>query len=183
VEQEALVAGRDPEHRARVLAGEALDVAQGDDLALTVGEVVERRAQQRCQGGGVDPAVGLVGPRRHGLAPGAAAVEPSGVHGVLDDVDGGAGALPGPGRSGPVDEDAEQPRLERRPPLEAIDAPDHAHPRVLDHLLGDGLGGHDRAGDAQHGALVPGDEGHEGVLVPVAQATKQLHVGLHRHAA
>ena len=83
------------------------------------------------------------------------------------------------GRACPVDENPEQPGLERRTPLEPVDAADDAHPGVLYRLFGHGLTGDHRAGQAEHGLLVAGHEHDERVLVPVAQAAEQLDVRLH----
>ena len=68
-----------------------------------------------------------------------------------------------------VDEDAEDPRLERRPAFEAVEPAEHAEPGVLDDLLGDGARAHERLGDPEHRRAVALDELHERLLVTIPQ--------------
>ena len=87
--------------------------------------------------------------------------------------------LPNAGGSGPVDQNAEQPGLERRPSLEPVDAAEHADPGVLDDFLGNGVAGHEGASETQERRVVPGDERQERGLIAGAEPGQQLRVGLH----
>src|SRR5439155_4347000 len=88
------------------------------------------------------------------------------------------------GRAGPVEEDAEEPRLERRPPLEALEAPHHRQPRVLDGLLGDRPAPDGALGQAQEPDLVALHQRRERGLVTRPQTVEEVGVGvgLHRDA-
>jgi hypothetical protein len=85
----------------------------------------------------------------------------------------GAG-VGGAARLGPVDEDPQDPRPQRRAALEAVEALQDAEPCLLDDLLGDGAARDVVAGDGEHRRVVALDQRLEGALVPGAQALEQL---------
>ena len=68
-------------------------------------------------------------------------------------------------RAGPVDEDAEHPRLERRAALEPADPLHDTEEGLLHHVLGGLVGGHVLTGDALHRPVVAIDELTERRLV------------------
>jgi len=70
----------------------------------------------------------------------------------------------------------------RRASLEPVDAAQHAQPRVLNHLLGDGHVRDVPRRQAQHRGVVAPDQDDEGLLVARAQADEQfrIRVLLHR---
>ena len=72
-------------------------------------------------------------------------------------------------RLGPVGEDAEQPRLQRRAPVEAIDAAEDGEPGLLDDILGRRLASHVEPSNSQQRRLVAIDEESEGRLAPAPQ--------------
>src|SRR6516164_8295829 len=78
-----------------------------------------------------------------------------------------------------MDEDLEQPGLERGATLKALEPANHSHPGVLNGLLSHGLARNERASEAQHRLLVTTDQHHEGLLVALAQSSEQLDVHLH----
>jgi hypothetical protein len=73
-----------------------------------------------------------------------------------------------------VREDAEDPGLERRAPLEAVEALQDPEPRLLHDLLGDVARLNVVARHRQHRAVVSLDERLEGLLVAGAQARQEL---------
>ena len=72
--------------------------------------------------------------------------------------------------SWPVGEDPEDPRLQRRATLEAVDPAQHADPRLLHDLLGDRLAADEHPREPQHRRPVQLDEPHERSLVARAQS-------------
>src|SRR6266567_1429060 len=74
---------------------------------------------------------------------------------------------------GPVRQDAEDPRLQRRTPLEPVEALQHGQPGLLDHLVGHGRGGDERPGKAAHGSGELVDQPGEGALVATPQGVEQ----------
>jgi len=78
----------------------------------------------------------------------------------------GTPALADRTRSGAIDENPEDPRLKRRSALEGPNAPDHAQPRVLHDLVGDGRVRHVEARHAPQARVVLADEPRECILVP-----------------
>ena len=116
--------------------------------------------------------------------PVAGALEAIGVDGglVAGDVRGHEGgerhaarlALPAGLR--PVGQDAEQPGLQRRALLEALEPGEDAEPRLLDDLLGRLAVADVQARDPQHRRAVALDERAERELVAAAQAGEQLSV-------
>ncbi len=91
-------------------------------------------------------------------------------------------ALTDAGGLGPVDQDVEQPRAQRRPALEPLDAPDQAEPGVLHDLLGDGPAGDHGLGQAQEGGVVALDDQPERGLVACPQPGDELRI-LHDRGA
>ncbi len=129
VKEDALVALGEPEMRAHVLGGPAVDVAERDHVALRGAEARDRRAELAD---GLLPDQLLVG--RQGRAARL---------GELDDAGRDAGERERPAlaprvRGGRVDQDPEDPRLEGRAALEAADRADDRGPGLLDGLLCDG---------------------------------------------
>ena len=84
---------------------------------------------------------------------------------------------------GPIDEDAQQPGLERGPTFEAVNATHDSEPRVLHDFLGDRLRRNEGGRDAQHGVVMAGDEHDESLFVSRAQAFEQLDIVLHSRDA
>ena len=162
-----------PSSDATSSAEHAVDVAQHHDLALVLGQLGEEVAAPGPRGPRPpcrsstwsDQGTGGRGPRARGVEP------------LLDGVVGPPGALlAADGRPGPVQEDAEQPGLERRPALEPLDAAHHRQPRVLRDLLG-----HRPRPDAawakpHQPRLVARDELHERGLVAGLQPRDELRV-------
>ena len=113
-----------------------------------------------------------------GIGPLPLGVETGGIDRVQG-LGGRGGVLLGAGRTSPIDEDAEEPGLERRAPFERLDAPDQAQPGVLHGFLGHGLAGDEAPGQTQHGLLVAAHQGHERFLVAVAEPGHHLDVRVH----
>ena len=78
-----------------------------------------------------------------------------------------------------VGEDAEDPRLQRRTLLEAVDAADDAEPGLLHDVVGERVGAHERARQAPQLRVVAGHELHEGRLVTRSQPLDELVVVVH----
>src|SRR5262245_38967324 len=76
-------------------------------------------------------------------------------------------------RSGAIDQNPEDPRLERRSALEGPDALDHAQPRVLDDLLGDGVVRHVEARHATQARVMFADEPRERILVSAPERVEE----------
>src|SRR4051812_28294454 len=77
-------------------------------------------------------------------------------------------------RLGLVDEDPEQPRLQRGPLLEPVDSLEHAQPRLLHDLLGDSTASHVSLGQVEHRGLVAVDQLRECRLVAVPESHHHL---------
>jgi hypothetical protein len=75
-----------------------------------------------------------------------------------------------------VDEDPQQPGLERGAPREAVEAAQDAQPCVLDDLFGDRPAGNEGGGQAQQHRLVAIHERKERRLIAGPQAHQQLGV-------
>ena len=177
--QDPLVALADAEHLAHVVGGHPLDVTKHHDLTLTCREAVECGLDTGQPALGDQPLVDRRLPRLGGQRPGARRVEAG--RRSARDRPAGRCAVPSSPRAGPVDQDAEQPGLERRPTLEAVDTADDAHPGVLDRFLGDRAVRDIRARDPEEGCLVPADENHEGTFVTSSEQLEEL--GVHRSTA
>ena len=140
VQQDTLIRLADPEQVARLFRGEPLHVAQRDDQALVRGQRGDH---------GVDLSrASLASTSRSGTCVTASSDSHHPAH--------RPGARNGPGRPpvdrppatrrdvarlpssprhGPVDHDAEHPRLQRGPALEPVEPLDHAEPRILHDVL------------------------------------------------
>jgi hypothetical protein len=68
-----------------------------------------------------------------------------------------------------VGDDAEDPRSEGRPPFKPVQTLQYRQPRLLDYLIGDGIGGRPAAGHAEHPGTVFGDQRPEGFFVTGAE--------------
>ena len=75
-----------------------------------------------------------------------------------------------------VEEDPEEPRLERRPALESVDAAEHREPRVLRDLLCDGPAADGRLRQAEQPRLVATNELDERSLVTGLEPADQRRV-------
>ena len=113
--------GTDAEHGARLVVGEPFDISQQDDLALAGRQVVEGGPEDRRPRRGVETLLALVRPPLDGIGPLALGVE-SGRVDRVQRLHRRRARLPCTGRAGAVDEDGEEPRLERRTSLEPVDA-------------------------------------------------------------
>src|SRR3954447_22710476 len=189
MEDHALVARRQLEQVADLLGLEPLDVAQRQHRLLRLGERSDRRAQPFARLERREPALGVLPrSRRRGPVPrprGAVALEALRRHGRLvacprERGEWHAAALAYAAGLRLVGEDVEQPRLEGRPLLEAVQAVDGRDPRLLHDLLGDGVGADVRAGDALEARVVAGHEGDEGVLVAGPQRVEERGVPVGR---
>ena len=65
-------------------------------------------------------------------------------------------------------------------PSNLVEALQHPDPRVLDDLVGDGLGRDEHPSDASHRGAEPIDELHEGGLVTGAQSFDERQIGIGR---
>ena len=77
-----------------------------------------------------------------------------------------------------VGDDPQDPGLQRRAALEAVEALQDAEPGLLHDLLGDGAAAHVAERDPQHQRAVAVDERHERVLVAGAQAREEVAIGV-----
>ena len=150
-----------PSSAAASAGGDAFDVAQDHHLALGLGQPGEQVVDPPGELLGDQALVDPLGPRHRWRAPRAGRVE------AVDElVVGPPGLLlPTGARPGAVEEDPEEPGLERRAPLEALDAADDRHPRLLADLLGHGAAADGRLGQAEQPGLVAVDQFDERGLV------------------
>src|SRR6266581_2798469 len=124
---------------------------------------------------GRDHAVdGLVGPVDRGSGPPPVLAEPAAVVPQLAVVYRQVLPLLQPGADRPVRHDAEQPRAQRRPALETVEATEQPQPRVLRYLFGDCRAPHVAAGEPDHRRVMAVDQAREGLLVAGPQAPQQL---------
>jgi hypothetical protein len=79
-----------------------------------------------------------------------------------------------------VRQDAEDPRLERRAPFEAVEAAEDADPGLLDDFFRHLAGRYEDLRDANHRAVVALDELPERALVSFAQRFERLALRLGR---
>ena len=127
-------------------------------------------ARTRCQRRGVEPVVHRVGPRRRRVDPPAVTAEPVGVDRRA------TSAFLVSGGPGPIRQDREQPRAERGPALESLEAAQHRDPRVLGHVLGFGPAADEGPGHSHEGGVVTVDQRGKGALVTVARLREELAV-------
>lgn len=178
MEEDPLIARADGEHATDLVVREPLHVPKYDDLALTWRQTVETSPQDRRPSRGIDAVPGLLFPAVDRVGPLSSRIETGRVDG-MDSIEGHVMRLAGTDGAGAVGQDPEEPRLERRTPFETIDAPHDRHPRVLDRVLGERLGGEHRARQSGQQKLVAVHERHERLLVTFAQAPEQCGVCLH----
>ena len=76
-----------------------------------------------------------------------------------------------------VDEDAEDPRLERRAPFEAIERAEHAQPRLLHDLFGDRARRHEDLRDAQERRVPLAHDPAKRLLVAGPESGDEVGVG------
>src|SRR5262245_19832558 len=76
-------------------------------------------------------------------------------------------------RSGAIDEDPEDPRLERRSALEGPDAPNHAQPSILHDLVSGGAGRHIEARHATQARVIFANEPGERPFVPAPKRVQE----------
>src|SRR5215475_14798809 len=144
------------------------------------GQAFDRRAEQPGELPRLDPVLGLLDPAFRRVRPSATRAEPGGVHHRAGIGHRDAALLPHAGRPRTVDQDAEQPGLQRGPALEPVQAAEHRQPGVLDDLLGHRRAGHERQREPEHGTVVAFHERDEGPFVTRPQAAEQLRVWFHR---
>jgi hypothetical protein len=82
--------------------------------------------------------------------------------------------LPRAPGAGDVHEDPEDPGLDRRALLEAVDAGDDGQPGLLDDLLGAGSRPHERRGHPAQGRIVAVEQPGERRLVPCSEPRHEL---------
>ena len=184
MQEHALVALGDVERFADLLRVAALDVAHRDHDALRRRKLVDGGEHDvEC----LSVGEGLVGEPLPvaGIGPPMAgegiigAPEALGIDGRLIALgrqrrEGDGAGLAHPARLGGVDEDAQDPRSQRRAALEAVDALEDAEPGLLDDLLGDRPRVHVVPRDGEHRGVVAFDERLERALVSRAQAREEL---------
>src|SRR5215211_2803806 len=134
VQQHALVARRELEHVANLLRAEPLDVAERHDQPLALGQLGQRHAELLARLERAEPALGVLpgpGRRRPALVATEAVLDRERAAVLVLEREAGerqrARLALG---AGPrlVDRDAEEPGLDRRAALEAIDACDEGGP-------------------------------------------------------
>lgn len=74
----------------------------------------------------------------------------------------------------PVHKDVDHPRLEGRSALEAVDAAQHRDPRLLNYLLGHGVGRDVHEGDADQHAVPPTHQLGERHFIASSQESDEL---------
>jgi len=175
VQEHALVAVADAEQRRNVTGCDAFDVAEDHDLPLLLREHRQQRLHALRQLFGDEPIVDSIGPRDRRLGPCAGRIEPFDRVTVWS-----PGTLLAPdGAAGAVEQDPEEPRLERRASLESIDATHDREPGVLACLLGNRTAADGRFRQAEEARLVAANQLGERGLVAGAQPIDQSGVILH----
>jgi hypothetical protein len=174
VQEHPLVAIGDTQQLSDVRGFETFHVAQHDHFALLVGEVRQQLVDTVGEALGDEAVVDTVRPRGGRVRPRTVAIEP------FDVVVRLAGPLLAAcGRPRSVQEDAEEPRLERRAPLEPLDATDNGQPGVLARLFRHGPAADGRLCEAEQTRLVPADELGERGLVASTQPLDETDITVH----
>ena len=185
VQQHALVAGGELERLRDLLRLPALDVAQDDDLLLARrqlgdrgADLLQRLGRQQLLVGHPRPAVRRDRPaaRVARVARRAEAVRVDrGLVLVLRRERGHrhAARLPLPARTRAVGDDPQDPGLQARAALEAVQPLQDAEPGLLHDLFGHRAGAHMAERDPQHQRPVLVHERHERVLVACLEALEQ----------
>ena len=163
VQQHALVPLADAEDAAHVRGRQPFHVAERDDLTLRGRQILYELAHAGRQLGRDHPVDGLVGPVDRGSGPPPVLAEPAAVVPELAVVDRQVLPLVQPGADRPVRHDAEQPRAQRRPTLETVEATEQPQPRVLRYLFGDRRAAHVATGRT---GPSPRDGGRPGTRKP-----------------
>ena len=146
MEEHALVAVGDTHQVGHLGGRQSLDVAEQDDLSLRLVQLREQLDHTSGEVLGHDPVVGAIRPELGRIDPRASGVEPFDVALVVWP----SGALLlRRGGPRPIQQDPEQPRLQRRAPFEPLDAANDGEPRVLHDLFRDGVTANGRVGEAQ----------------------------------
>jgi hypothetical protein len=176
VQQHALVSVAHADEARDVAWGKSFDVAQHDNLALTVGQLGQELLHTRCEMLGRDSVVDAVGPGFRRCRP-----RPGPVEAVLDDAFIGTSRALFAACRGPssIEQDVEQPGLERGAAFEPFDPADNREPCVLGDFFGYCTTANGRLGEAQHALLVEADERDECGLVSRPKALAQLDVVVH----
>lgn len=175
MQQHALIPVGDAEECGHVGRSETLDVAQHDDLALQFWQRRQHVANEVRDMGSHDAIVDALRPRHDGLGPLAVGVES-----VYDFVVGVMGVfLARRARSSSVQQNAEQPRRERRSPLEPIYAAHDRQPCVLAHLLRHGTVADGRLCEPEQARLVAADDLDERGLVTGPQPIDESEIVIH----
>ena len=187
MQQHALVGLGDVERRAHLLGAVALDVAHADDGLLGEWQLGDGAHGDANRLAVLDASWSAAVPVGRERAPAARvrlvrAAEAFGVDGrrvVLGRQRGErhAARLARAARLGLVDEDREDPRLQRRAALEAVEAVDDAEPGLLHDLLRDRAVLHVGARHREHRAVEAGDERLERLLVAGAETFEQRGFG------
>lgn len=175
VQQHPLVAVGDAEHRSYLVGGEVLDVVEHDNPALRVGQFGQQRQHALSELGRNYRVVDLIGPLRERDIATTVATE------ALCEVwFGSAGAtLFRQRRAGAVEQHSIQPRPERRPTLESLDAANDGQPSLLSDFLGNGSAADRCVRQPKEPQLVPIDERDERGLVAVLHPGDKLGVVIH----
>ena len=147
-------------------------------IALRRGQLVERGGQVREHRRGGQTLLDLLGERDRRLGPAAVRGEAGGVlrAGVVGVVERHRPTLAARDRPRLVDQDRVEPGLQRRTPLEAIEAAQHPDPRLLHDLLGDAAVGHERLRDADHRGVMRSDQARKRLFITPPEARDQLKV-------
>ena len=184
VQQHALVAVADVEQLAGLGGAEPDQVPHRDHRALLARQPVDGREQVRAQLAGEQARLRVAVEPRRRARPASVGGERRRLHGGLavglDRREGQApGVADGP-RAGAVDEDAEDPRPQRRAALEPVEPAHHAEPGLLHDVVDRRVRVQVAASHAPQGTVVPPDQRVEGLLVARAQAREQRAVVVHR---
>ena len=175
-----------------LVARPALDVAQRDDGSLARRQRLDGALDHLARLGRDQPVLGQLARRRRpsaGIVRMVVGEEAVGVDRRLGHAgwivqrrERDAAALSLRAGLRGVDEDPEDPRLERRAALEAVERAEHAQPRLLDDFLGHRPGRGEDARDPEEPGVPLAHDGGEGFLVACSECGDELVVGK-RHAA
>lgn len=182
MQQDPLIPARDAQGHRNLVGTEARDVAHRDHLRLTRRQLLNGAPHDVERLTPKEHVLCQRAPIRRPSAPVAGGTEALGIHGRCVAIR----SLQRRGRRHPrfaaaardrrVHEDAEDPRLERRAELEAVDRSQDGQARLLHDLLRCGARAHVGACHRQHLPVVAVDEQLEGSVVTGAQPREQLRV-------
>ena len=174
VQEHPLVCLRKLECVTDLLGAPTLDVAEGDHCALRGRQTLDRVSDHPQSLSTEEPLLGPALRRRSPLPVDEAVGIDRGLE--LERRERSRARLPLPACLRPVRDDAEDPRLERRAALEAVDAVQDGDPALLHDVLRDRPARDVHQRHAQEGGLVHADELLERLLVPVAERLDESHL-------